>query len=374
MSPSLPAQIALSFADSLSRDYISLYDSTSVLPITDDPRAGPGEAGSFTQFIHVVPQLGTKPPIPLKTPDLSRVGKRDPFEGPEFGEGEKIVDLTASDGATYSLVHNLHALFREHIMAVPHFPPGAPFRPQTSDLTQTDLEVAWRVVEAYEKEGREAVCFFNGGPLAGASQAHLHLQFTPFQHGIPPACEALARSLPFPPPSPSASSSAAQVNGDAPTPTPTPAPARLPLPWVQFYLPLPPRPSPSPSSSSPSSAAADPSWLSALHTTYTSLLTASRAFLRTLPASSLPAEGPKRDSYNLFLTSRHMHLVPRTSRAVAVSRVASKGQGSEDPFRLSLNGLLYLGYAFVASEEEARDLRGHGLARAFREAGYANEE
>lgn len=59
--------------------------------------------------------------------------------------------------STDSPLHNA-----EHIMAVPAFS-GKPFRPQTSDLTPADLAAAWMVVEAYAKDGKEAVCFFKCG-------------------------------------------------------------------------------------------------------------------------------------------------------------------------------------------------------------------
>ncbi|BGP21007.1 hypothetical protein JCM10213v2_009186 [Rhodosporidiobolus nylandii] len=370
-SPSLPTQIRTSFSASLAAEHITLYAAEHVSLATDDPRG-------LTQFVHVVPQLAEKPAVPPSTPDLSKIqeGKRDVFAGPEFGEGEKICDLwepadeEPADGEQgeegegkerrmYSLVHNLHALF-----PVPY-----EFRPQTSDLLPSDLAVAWRVVKSYAEEGREAVCFFNGGPLAGASQAHLHLQFTPFQHSLPPACEALARSLPYPPPSPSSTSSPSSDLARSEK-----LAARLPVPWVHFYLPL-------PSCLTSSSSASSSSAREALFETYQTLLATRTAYLSTLPESALPPAGPKRESYNLFLTSSFMHLVPRTDRLVRVPRIsslssASEGEeGEEDKeFTLSVNGLLFLSYFFVASPEEAEDLRSYGLGRTLRGAGYANEE
>ncbi|GAA5831711.1 hypothetical protein JCM11251_000803 [Rhodosporidiobolus azoricus] len=370
-SARIPSLVADSFKVATEAGQVTLYASESVTPIDNDPfvTALSGTDSIFKQFVHVVPDLVDKPAVPPKTPDLSKAGKRDPFEGPEYGPGEHVMDLE-EDGGLYSVVHNLHALFPEHAMVIPHFGKNGTFRPQTSDLIPEDLAIAWRVVDGYEQAGREAVLFFNGGPLAGASQPHLHLQFTPFQHSCPPACEALARSLPFPPcPRP-------------PTyplsPPSTPAPgltaARLPLPWVHFYLPIPLRPSASSDSKEDQAA-----FHSSLYAAYQTLLRTSHAYLSTLAPSILPPEGPKRNSYNLFLTARHMHLVPRTDRLVRVPRIASKGQGptggtGEDEMRLSVNGFLFLGYFFVGSEEEKKDLLQHGLERTLREAGYANEE
>jgi hypothetical protein len=139
--------------------------------------------------------------------------------------------------------------------------------------------------------------------------------------------------------------------------TPTPpsgatTPSLLPLPYMHFYTPLP---------ASPSS--------STLHNIYHSLLSSSRAHLSSLAPSSLPPAGAKRSSYNLFLTAKHMHLIPRTERLVRIPRRAS-GEGE---MRLSVNGLLFLGYWYVGSEEEAQDLMAYGVGKALRESGYTNE-
>ncbi|BGP44134.1 hypothetical protein JCM10449v2_008198 [Rhodotorula kratochvilovae] len=327
----IPTQVARSFQQSVTSGDIHLYAGTAAHHVLDDPP-------SFPQTGHIVQQLKDKPAVPPKTPDLSHRRERDPLSGPEFGPGEHVLNLTSPSGATYAIVHNLHALAPEHAMLVPLFGEDpAKFRPQTSGLTEEDLGAAWRVVKAYADAGREATMFFNGGPLAGASQPHLHMQFIPFQHSRPPGPEALARSL-------------------APA-SPT-TPSRLPLPWVNFYLPLP--------SASPSPAS--------LHRTYRALLSARDALLASLPSSALPPAGPKRDSHNVFLTSTHMHLVPRTDRLVRVPRVESRAEGEGEEFGISLNGLIYLGYWYAATEAEWRDMRTLGLAETLRRAAYANEE
>lgn len=86
----------------------------------------------------------------------------------------------------------------------------------------------------------------SGGPLAGASQAHLHMQFLPFQGGTPPGFEALARSLPpcasspLLPPQPSLIPSPSQPQPPPPSPSPTPT----------FTFPSPPPSPPTPDRSS----------------------------------------------------------------------------------------------------------------------------
>jgi len=234
-------------------------------------------------------------------------------------------------------------------MAIPHFDTERPFRPQTSGLIASDLEIAHRVVQSYAAQNRDLICFFNGGPLAGASQPHLHMQFCPFQHDVPPVMQVVATSveLPF-----------GQIE-------------KLPLPWITYCTKLPTEASPS-----------------TLESLYRSLITESKSYLSTLSDPSLlPPSGPKRDSHNLFLTSTHMFLTPRRSRLVSIKRVHSIDQGknglgggwedvegAEKEMRLSVNGLSVVGYWYVGSKEEEKDLREYGLVKTLRECGYPNEE
>ncbi|GAA5946577.1 hypothetical protein JCM3765_000303 [Sporobolomyces pararoseus] len=339
---SIPDLVANSFQDSLDKELIHLYDyeSTSKAPL---------KGSNGTQFIHVVPGLASKPAVPLNTPDLTKLTKRDPFEGPEYGPGEKVMDLESSDGNPYSLVHNMHALMKEHFMAIPHFGSSRPFRPQTSQLVASDLEIAHLVVQAYSQKGRDLICFFNGGPLAGASQPHLHMQFCPFQHSVPPLMQVVA--------------SASSVTEDKVS--------KLNLPWIVYCIKLPSsRPSPS-----------------TLESLYQKLLQTSNSHISSLPSSSLPPSGPKRSSHNLFLTSTHLFLTPRRSRLIAIPRKHSIDQGklslgggweevegAEKEMRLSVNGLSVIGYWYVGSKEEEKDLREHGLERTLVECGYENDE
>ncbi|KPV72776.1 uncharacterized protein RHOBADRAFT_46370, partial [Rhodotorula graminis WP1] len=213
----IPNKIRDSFNDSLAKGYIHLYHTVDHHLVQHDPVG-------FPQLGNIVPQLSDKPQVPPSTPDLSTRRLKDPLQGPHYGRGEHVLDLVHEpSGAQYAIVHNLHALAPEHCLVVPCFDPDGEgphvFRPQTSALTEADLWTAWRVVKAYADEGRETTAFFNGGPLAGASQPHLHIQFIPFQHNRAPGPEHLARSLA---PVVSANKPGAQQPG--------PVPARLPVP------------------------------------------------------------------------------------------------------------------------------------------------
>lgn len=232
-------------------------------------------------------------------------------------------------------------------MAIPHFDSTHPFRPQTSQLSPSDLELANLVVSSYSQAGRDLICFFNGGPLAGASQPHLHMQFCPFQHSVPPLIQLVANELP----------SSSQVT-------------KLDLPWIVYCIRL------------PSTRTSE-----TLHSLYQLLLSTSNTYLSTLDPSTLPPSGPKRSSHNLFLTPSHLFLTPRRSRLTTIPRSHSLDQGklslgggwedvegAEKDLRLSVNGLSMLGYWYVGSKEEERDLEEFGLERVLKECAYVNEE
>jgi hypothetical protein len=174
------------------------------------------------------------------------------------------------------------------------------------------------------------------------------MQFCPFQHSVPPLLQLVANSSTLP----------------------LDRVSKLSLPWIVYCIPLPSSPSPS-----------------TLHGLYLKLVESSTTYLSSLPDSSLPPLGPKRDSHNVFLTSSHLFLVPRRDRLVAIPRVASIDQGklslgggwedvqgADKEMRLSVNGLSVLGYWYVGSKEEEEDLRRHGVERTLKECCYVNEE
>ncbi|KAM0751504.1 hypothetical protein T439DRAFT_324687, partial [Meredithblackwellia eburnea MCA 4105] len=339
----LPQRVAASFTDAVQQGHISLFYSSNTSRVRDN---------NLTHLIHTCPDLARKPLPAPKTPDLHIHPRRDPFEGPDFGKGEKVEDVEVVLSETpvvegqpkakiYSVVHNLHALAEEHFMAIPR-----EFRFQTSDLLPEDLLVAWELVQAYEEAGgRELLCFFNGGPLAGASQSHLHMQFIPFQQG-PPGPEELARSLPSPPKA-----------------------SRLPLPYLHLYTTLENVPTPV-SAFSKEDPVLSQTIATSLHEKYKELLALAASYKSTVDESRLPPAGVKRASYNFFLTKNHMHLVPRTDRLVMVPRIESKDVRPGDEWVISINGLAYASYWYVGVEEEKRDLQTYGLSRVLVECAY----
>lgn len=147
-------------------------------------------------------------------------------------------------------------------------------------------------------------------------------------------------------------------------------PTLLPLPWLNYTAALPTKLS----DITPS----------ALHQIYATLLAASREHIASHAGRLAPEDEHAKRSHNLFVTSRHMHLVPRRDRMVRVPRKASASipasstlaaanGGAEDEFRLSVNGLLVLGYWYVSNDKEREDLISLGLEKALIGCGYPNE-
>lgn len=295
-------------------------------------------------IINIVPELDDKPPAPGSTPNLTKApeGKPDPFEPANYSDGQCIKNL-----GQYALLNNSNAMFPEHIMLVP-----TKFRPQASDLVDEDLVVIYRMLSSWAEVQKPFFCFFNGGPLAGASQPHLHAQFIPFQHGKPPPLE--------------------QAAIDAGMPD-LGKPYLLPLRHVHYAVRL-----PSISELPPDSL------LSVLSQAYKSLLSIVEEGKSKLGEEALPTAGQKRDSYNLMITTQHMHLVPRSKSSFTAPREESEhrekegevdvdGDGIGD-MELAINGLAYAGLWFLPTEHEHKDLETYGIDKALAKCGYERDE
>lgn len=125
----IPELVRASFARALEADDVYLYAAAAPpLRLDDDPKG-------FPQHAHLVPLLAEKPAVPPKTPDLRTRRERDVLEGPEYGKGEKILQLE-QDGLDYALIHNLHALCELELLSGREGNrSGADFPPPSSSRT-----------------------------------------------------------------------------------------------------------------------------------------------------------------------------------------------------------------------------------------------
>jgi ATP adenylyltransferase len=302
-----------------------------------DSRKTVDGTGAFSHTVLVCPDLDEKPPPPQAgTPDLTHQRDEDPFSGPDFPPGQSIAELE-----DHFLLNNTNAMQSEHIMAV-----SKSFRPQSGSLNESDLSTAYAILQAHKRQGKDVLCFYNGGPLAGASQPHLHVQFAPWFDCQPPGAEKMARA-----------ESRRSDEGVL---------SLLPTPHVHYIVRLPER----------LAAAADSG--PQVFESYQRLLDVFRQGVDALPASLRPDTKAKRDSYNLLLTLEHVHLIPRRDEGVNVphprsrARKVAKGDDPSDVNeRMTFNGFTFAGIWFVGNDAERDDLLEYGLEKVMVEAGYA---
>lgn len=183
------------------------------------------------------------------------------------------------------------------------------FEPQWMPLSQADFAAAAAVLKA-----TDALVFFNGGPTAGASQLHKHLQF------VPCALAAGQTQLPI-----EAEIAAALARAGGQRPRQSRLPFRHAL--VGFE----------PGQVTPEAALA-------LRGRYEDVLAA-------VGCNPWPSQGGKCENYNLLMTRRWMMAVPRT-------RESHEG--------LSVNALGFAGALLVKSQEQADQLRTLGPATLLR--------
>ena len=115
-------------------------------------------------FVRVLSHLQRKDEARKK--QAARIGTEksaNPFLPPEE-------ELTVSDVTdTHICILNKFNVVENHLLIVTRV-----FEDQTALLTMNDFEALWTCMDEYESLG-----FYNGGPEAGASQPHKHLQLVP---------------------------------------------------------------------------------------------------------------------------------------------------------------------------------------------------
>lgn len=160
---SLPSLIKSTFDSAVAQDQISIYQAQSLSRHTG--------TGAFSHVVLICPELDEKPGAPPTTPDLTSKPDEDPFEGPEFPEGQSIADIgdhivltntnAMRDGKCREHLLPLQALTPARLLLAEHFMMTSKgFRPQASDPREKDLAISYQVLEAYQSAGRELICFF----------------------------------------------------------------------------------------------------------------------------------------------------------------------------------------------------------------------
>jgi sulfate adenylyltransferase (ADP) / ATP adenylyltransferase len=238
--------------------------------------------------------------------DRAPEAKPNPFLPPE---PDLLVGPVSS---THVAVLNKFNVVENHLLIVTR-----EFEEQTMLLTPADFEALWACMVEYDSLG-----FYNGGPGAGASQRHKHLQVVP---------------LPFSPEGPSVPVEPLFPSGPGGQLTRVPK-----FPFLNVFTRLDPG-----LAYSPSAAARETYGL------YCRML--SRAGMKSpVPDKATIQSLP----YCLLVTRSWMLLVPR-------SRELTQG--------VSLNALAFAGSFFVRDREQLEQLRSYGVMNALRDVSLAGQ-
>ena len=125
------------------------------------------------------PALAKKPkPSSAKVEDGTTNQKPDPFESPP---ADLLIAAVPRKEPSHNLVLNKYPVISNHSIIA-----TKTSKPQTDLLEEDDLAVTYACLGAWSESSaddppRRLFAFFNSGEQSGASQAHRHLQFLPFE-------------------------------------------------------------------------------------------------------------------------------------------------------------------------------------------------
>jgi sulfate adenylyltransferase (ADP) / ATP adenylyltransferase len=212
---------------------------------------------------------------------------------------------------THLCLLNKFNVMEQHLLIVTRS-----FEAQETLLTLADFTALWRCLAEIDGLG-----FYNGGPVAGASQPHKHLQLvpTPFAPGGPavPLLPALTQ---------------VQLTGNVGT-----SPA---LPFVHAIAPV------------------DPRWVAAPDEAARATLDLYYTLLDQVGLPPDPSQDQQPGPYNLLLTRQWLWLVPRSQETVE---------------EMSVNALGFAGSLFARNTEQLDQIQTLGPLEILRRVGVARE-
>ncbi|CAE6394900.1 unnamed protein product [Rhizoctonia solani] len=290
--------------------------------------------------ITVCPALQKKPVLP--EPDFTKHDKPDPFAPPYVPDlyiGELKDEL---DGDEYVVLVQFH--------------------PQNSPLTPPELTQTYLLLRASQKSKTPLFAFYNCGVDSGASQPHKHIQFIPTtreetgqdedDEDARPPVEAYVQGL--------------QIEDDTKA-------FALPLPYAHFVQRL-HLPKTTVSGTKPLPEQALEELSGKLTSAFLTLLDEAVHSFR-LYHSSQPTSTSTQSSisYNIILTSEHMHLIPRVREKTLEELHPEAGTEGEDgaysPHTLSVNALGFAGMLLAKSDAEAQAIKARGVLELLGQVG-----
>lgn len=260
-------------------------------------------------------------------------------------------------GEQYGLLLNKFAVVPLHFLLVTKH-----YEPQHAPLTPPQLLASYQILQAFanadrpkrDSPGGDLLVFYNCGEDSGASQQHKHLQMAPMEGGegslgyFPTEKAAAAHQL---------------SESDAKKPFSLPQ-----LPYAHHIRRI----------DIPERGDVDPmDAMQHLAQVYLSLLDAMIDNLRALPDLKSSPEKTRLGqgmSYNLLMTRRHMHIIPRSQATFRLpDQVTDRGDltVSTDPTIIGCNSLAYTGTVLVKSSADAKRLvEVGGVLKALEACGY----
>ncbi|KDN35824.1 hypothetical protein RSAG8_11258, partial [Rhizoctonia solani AG-8 WAC10335] len=254
----------------------------------------------FNFEITICPALQKKPILPA--PDFAKVDKPDPFAPPYVPDlyiGELKDELDGDDMPFLCL--NKFSVIPGHFLMV-----TKGFQPQNSPLTPPELTQAYLLIRASQRSKTPIFAFYNCGVDSGASQPHKHIQFLPTtreetdededeEDDPRPPVEAYVQRL--------------KIGDDTKV-------FSLPLPYAHFVQRL-HLPKTTVSGTKPLSEQALEELSGELTSAFLGLFDEAIQSIRLYHSSQSTTTGPAEagrtsvPSYNIIITSEHVHLIPR---------------------------------------------------------------
>ncbi|EPQ26918.1 uncharacterized protein PFL1_05553 [Pseudozyma flocculosa PF-1] len=359
---SLPTRVKKQYEKALAAGDAFFYPSEKIAILHDDLPSGPdgtGKGSGVEWQVRIVPALLKKPKAngdqPQGEKDSTKDEKDQGAEGKEAKPQQNKQDVFAPPYVPNLLVQEFgeHVVLLNKFCVVPqHFlMVTRDFETQNLPPSPATLALAYRIVTAHRSSETELLGFYNCGQLSGASQPHRHLQFVQAppldlnnDEGDNADIEAILESDHKVP----VEALLDRIERDGKELDHVHA---LPLPWQHFVALLQPE----------KEVRSDPAKLERyIGNKFMGLLDAlfrARTFAASAASEGGAATAPSDDelkamrgppSFNILLTKRAMHVIPRSREDFEDLPRDSEGKVGN----LSINSLGYAGFMLTRSKEE----------------------
>ncbi|UJR13210.1 hypothetical protein I4U23_000232 [Adineta vaga] len=253
-----------------------------------------------------------------KKPGKEDVEKNDKDSlAPPYGNNLHVCDLPnyGLNETAYVILLNKYPATKNHFLLLPH-----DFTKQSDLLTADDLSITYEIIRNYKST--KLVAFFNCGEESGASQKHKHVQFYPVFENEPPLDVYLQGQNDYD-----------QAN------------QLVQVPWAHFVISIHP----------PNQSDQLGNYLI-------------DKFIQLLDEMFSFKEGKDFDgaktSYNVLITKKHIHLIPRSKEIFVLSNGSQK----------SIGGIDYAGIFNIKQEEDINELKNTGITNILLAVGRKKDE